>query len=347
MPTWDDTRQLGILFQYDDPIATQLDYVRLAEEAGFTEVWQSEYRLGRDAVTPSMAYATGTDDIRVGLGVINPWTRNPALIAQTLSTMAEFAGEDRVAGGLGAWWDPLASQVGIDRQRPLRAIRETIEAVRGLLDGESVAYDGDFVSLDQISLEFEHHESGPPLETDVYVGATGFAALEMTGEFADGVLGNYLVSPAYNARAYEALVRGASRQDRDPEELSRSQCIVVAMNADYDTALRKARRFILEYYAPRPFVAEPRRESGLTRSIIGDMMAELGKWPVNDQSTIEAAAATLPEEVVTELIACGTAADVVERVRTYASTDFCECPVIYPVTDNVPEVIDAFAKRYS
>jgi alkanesulfonate monooxygenase SsuD/methylene tetrahydromethanopterin reductase-like flavin-dependent oxidoreductase (luciferase family) len=340
-----ETQPIGLLCQYDDPVATQLDHVTRADRSGFTEVWQSEYRLGRDAVTPSVAYATATENVRVGLGVVNPWTRNPALIAQTLSTMAELAGPDRVAGGIGAWWDPLASQVGIDRRSPLRAIRETVEAVRGLLDGETVTYDGSFVSLDGVDLEFDHHETGPPLETGVYVGATGFTTLQLTGEFADGCLGNYLVSRSYNERAYDALARGAARVDRDPDDVSRSQVIVVAMDPDYETALQAARRFVLEYYAPRPTVSEPRKVSGITQEVIDDLMDELGGWPA-DEATKEAAAATIPEDVVTEVVACGTAEDVRDRVREYAETEFCECPVVYPVTDDVPAVIDAFADGY-
>jgi len=342
----EDARSIGLMLQYDHSVATQLELAKLAEQAGFTEIWQSEYRLARDAVTPSMAYATVTDEIQVGLGVINPWTRNPALIAQTLSTLAELAGPERVAGGLGAWWDPLATQVGVDRQQPLRAIRETVEAVRALLDGETVSYDGSVVSIDGVNLQFDHHDTEPPLTTEVYVGATGFTALEMTGEFADGVLGNYLVSPEYNSRAIQALERGAKRQDRDPAAISRSQCIVVAMDEDYDTALQHARRFVLNYYAPRPSVAEPRKESGMTQAIIDDMMNILGGWPTDDEAALRAAAESLPEDVVTNLLACGTPDDAVDQVRGYSKTDYCECPVIYPATNNVPEVIAAFGDQY-
>jgi alkanesulfonate monooxygenase SsuD/methylene tetrahydromethanopterin reductase-like flavin-dependent oxidoreductase (luciferase family) len=331
--------------QYDNPITTQLEYVTLADQRGFSEVWQSEYRLGRDAVTPAVAYATVTDTVQVGLGVINPWTRNTAVIAQTLSTMAELAGPSRVAGGIGAWWDPLASQVGVDRGNPLRAIRETVEAVRQLLDGETVTYDGSYVSLDDVSLEFGHHDDDPPLDASVYVGATGFTMLQLTGEFADGCFGNYLTSPTYNERAYDALATGADRADRHPDDISRSQAIAVSMHDDYDTALRHARRFILEYYAPRPTVTEPRVESGLTQAIIDDMMDALGGWPA-DEDVIESALETLPEDVVTEIVACGTAPDVRERVHEYADTTFCDTPVIYPVSQNEEAVIEAFADGY-
>lgn len=340
-----DSRPLGLMCQYDNPIPTQLEYVKRADRRGFSEVWQSEYRLGRDAVTPTVAYATVTDHVQVGLGVVNPWTRNTALLAQTLSTMTELAGPGRVAGGIGAWWDPLASQVGVDRGNPLRAIRETVEAIRALLDGDTVTYDGAYVSLDDVSLEFGHHDDGPPLDASVYVGATGYTMLQLTGEFADGCFGNYLTSPAYNERAFDALTRGTDRADRRPDDVRRSQAIAVSMNDDYDDALRDARRFILEYYAPRPSVTEPRVESGLTQGVIDDMMDALGDWPA-DEPTIETALETIPEDVATGLVATGSAANVVERVHEYADTTFCETPVVYPVSGNETAVIDAFADDY-
>jgi alkanesulfonate monooxygenase SsuD/methylene tetrahydromethanopterin reductase-like flavin-dependent oxidoreductase (luciferase family) len=335
---------LGLMCQYQYPISRQVELVQYAERKGFTQAWQSEYRLERDAVTPAVAYASATQDISVGLGVINNWTRNTALIAQTMSTITELAGPNRVLGGIGAWWDPLASRVGIDRRRPLRAVRETVETVRLLLDGETVTYDGEFVSLEDVAVEFEHHDEDPPLSTDVYVGATGFKMLELTGQFADGCLGNYVVSPGYDERALEALERGAERAGRSLDQVDRSQLIAVAMDEDYDEAIAGGRRFFLEYFAPRPTVSEVRSGS-VPQDVVDAMMDELGEWPA-DEPAIEAALEVIPEDVVKEVIACGRPAECRERVREYVETGFCQCPVLYPVNGNVEAVVDAFAEGY-
>lgn len=337
------SRRPGLMLQYDFSIAEQIDFVTRAERRGFSQVWQSEYRLGRDAVTPTVAYATETDQIQIGLGVVNPWTRNAALTAQTLSTMSELAGADRVMGGLGAWWDPLASNVGIDRHKPLRAVRETVEAIRMLLDGTDASYDGEFVTLDEVSLSFDHHDEQPPLSTGVFVGATGFKMLELTGQFADGCLGNYLVDTVYNKQAIEALGRGADRSDRSVDELDRSQLLVCAMDDDYDAAVASAKRFFLEYYAPRPSVSEARQVAGIRQEVIDDMMVELGNWPA-DERRISDALEVIPDDLVTNVTVCGTPEDCRERVREYSDTEFCQCPVLYPVTENVNEIIDVFGR---
>ena len=192
--------------QDDHPISEAVEYVRYAEDRGFEAVWQAESRLVREATVPMAAFLAQTARIRVGAGVVNNWTRNPALLASTFSTLDDLA-PGRVILGIGAWWDPLAAKVGIERSRPLTAIRETVEAVRALLADETVTYHGDFVHLDGVELDYVHQERRPK-EVPIYIGATGMKMMELAGEIADGVLLNYLVPPTYNARAMEALERG-------------------------------------------------------------------------------------------------------------------------------------------
>ena len=103
--------------------------------------------------------------------------------------------------GLGAWWDPLATKVGIDRAKPLRVMREVVTAVRGLLANETVTIDGDHVHLDGVELDYVYQERRPK-DVPIYIGATGMQMMELAGELADGVVLNYLVDPAYNVEAH-------------------------------------------------------------------------------------------------------------------------------------------------
>ena len=95
-----------------------MEHVRYAEAQGFDAVWQAESRLVREATVPMAAFAAVTERIKVGSGVVDCWTRNPALLASTFSTLDDLA-PGRVILGIGAWWDPLARKVGIDRAAPL------------------------------------------------------------------------------------------------------------------------------------------------------------------------------------------------------------------------------------
>jgi len=104
--------RVALYLQDAHPIRDGIEYVKYAEEKGFEAVWQAESRLVRDAIVPMAAFAACTERIKVGSGVINNWTRNAALIAATFLTLDDLA-PDRVICGIGAWWDPLASNVGI------------------------------------------------------------------------------------------------------------------------------------------------------------------------------------------------------------------------------------------
>jgi 5,10-methylenetetrahydromethanopterin reductase len=121
-----------LYLQDKHPIRDGMEYARYAEEKGFEAVWQAESRLVRDAIVPMAAFAAVTDRIKIGSGVINNWTRNIGLLAATFLTLDDLA-PDRIICGIGAWWDPLAKNVGIERRKPLTAMRETIEVMRRLL----------------------------------------------------------------------------------------------------------------------------------------------------------------------------------------------------------------------
>ena len=107
---------VALYLQDAHPIRDGIEYVRQAEAAGFSAVWQADSRLVRDAVVPMAAFAAATERIRVGSGVVDIWSRNTARLASTFSTLDDLA-PGRILCGLGAWWDPLATKVGIERSR--------------------------------------------------------------------------------------------------------------------------------------------------------------------------------------------------------------------------------------
>ena len=156
--------------------------------------------------------------------MVDCWTRNPARLASTFSTLDDLA-PGRIILGIGAWWDPLASKVGIERKKPLKVMREVVTTVRALLADETVTFSGDFVQLDGVELDYVYQERRPK-EVPIYIGATGMKMMELTGEIADGVVLNYLVSPEYNKRAMEHLEIGASKAGRSIDEIDRPQLVV-------------------------------------------------------------------------------------------------------------------------
>src|SRR5581483_5352240 len=191
------------------------------------------------------AFAATTSRIKVGSGVVNTWTRNVGLLAATFVTLDDLA-PGRVMLGLGAWWEPLASKVGVDRRKPLTAMRETVEVVRRLLAMERVTFHGEFVNVTDIEIDIVHGDRSPR-RVPIYVGATGMRMMELAGEIGDGVLLNYLVGPTYDATALEHLAAGAARAGRTIDEIDRPQLVVCSLDEDRDLALDRARELVTQY----------------------------------------------------------------------------------------------------
>lgn len=328
-------RQVALYLQDAHPLREAMELVRYAEAKGFDAVWQAESRLVREATVPMAAFAAVTERIKVGSGVVNTWTRNPALLASTFSTLDDLA-PGRVLLGIGAWWDPLARKVGIERRHPLQAMREVVGVVRDLLADRRVTFFGEHVHLDGVELDYVHQERRPKA-VPIYIGATGEKMLELAGEIADGVLLNYLVSPTYDAQAMEHLALGAKRAGRSVEDLDRPQLVVCSMESDRDRALDAARGLVTQYLGQQPHIMAA---SGVPE----DLLAEIGRvltWPATKEE-IDRAAALVPDEVVQQITASGTPEECVAKVEEYVAAG-CTCPVLYPLGDDVRAMIDVFS----
>jgi 5,10-methylenetetrahydromethanopterin reductase len=313
-----------------------LDFVRYAEQRGFEAVWQAESRLVRDAIVPMAAYAAVTNKIKVGSGVINNWTRNIGLLAATFLTLDDLA-PDRIICGIGAWWDPLARNVGIDRKKPLVAMRETITILRRLLNMERVTFHGEFVNVDGIELDVVHGRR-EPRNVPIYIGATGDQMMEMTGEAADGVVLNYCVPPEYNSKALELLEKGAKKAGRQLSDLDRPQLIVCSVDRDHDKAIDTTRELLTQYLAQQPHIA---KASGVSPDVVASIQATLG-WPATHEQ-IQKAKYLVPEELILKITASGTPDEARTKVGEYIKNG-CTCPILYPVGGDYELLIDTFAQ---
>ena len=311
-----------------------LDYVRYAEEKGFEAVWQAESRLVRDAIVPMAAYAAVTDNLKVGSGVINNWTRNIGLLAATFLTLDDLA-PNRIICGLGAWWDPLARNVGIDRRKPLTAMRETIEVMRRLLNMERVTYHGEFIHVDGIELDVVHGRK-EPRHVPLMIGATGEKMMEMTGEIADGAVLNYCVPPEYNDDALEQLDRGARKAGRTLDDIDRPQLIVCSVDHDHDKAIDTTRGLLCQYLAQQPHIA---KASGVSMDVVAEIQSILG-WPATHEQ-IQKAKHLVPEDLIHRITASGTPDEARAKVQEYVKRG-CTCPILYPVGGDVKLLVDTF-----
>jgi 5,10-methylenetetrahydromethanopterin reductase len=171
------------------------EWARAAELAGLGSVWIIEDYFHPGAFTLAGAVAAVTERITLGLGVVNPYTRHPAVLAMETAALTGAA-PGRVVLGLGSsnrrW---IEEQMGIAFKTPLADLRESVDILRQLLSGERLDFHGERFQLDKVHLEFWPKERVP-----IVLGVKGPRARAMAGEIADGVLGSILTSPAHVRR---------------------------------------------------------------------------------------------------------------------------------------------------
>ncbi len=326
--------RIALYLQDKHDMRYELEMAKYAEERGFSELWQADTRLARDCTVMMSAFLACTRKLRLGSGVLPIWTRNPAVIAATFSTMWElggkFDGRGRVLLGLGAGGAPIA----------LKAMREHVEAIRQLISMQEVTYQGEFVHLDRVCLDVAFGDTSPR-DIPIYIGATGDKMLELAGEVCDGVVLNYVVSVDYIQRAIALVERGARKAGRSLAEIDRPELIVCCLSdQDPQAAMREGKKLVAYYLATEPHIM---KASGVSQDLL-EKVQSLMSWPATEADYIRAGQ-IIPDEVVRNLMAVGTAEECRQKVRQYVDAGVT-CPILFPMMDDIQPVIDAFADGF-
>jgi len=330
--------RVALYMQDKHSVAYELEVAQEAERRGFEAIWQADTRLARDCVVLMSAFLATTKTLKIGSGILPIWTRNPAVIAATWSTMHEMA-PGRVMLGLGAWWEPIATRVGVHRHKPLKAMREHIEAIRQLFTMEEVTYIGEFVHLDRVKLDVVFGDTAPR-HIPIYLGATGEKMLELAGEICDGVVLNYVVSVDYIRKAIDHVRIGAERAGRELSDVDRPELIVCCLSdRNPEAAMSEGKKLVAYYLATEPHIM---KASGVSEDLLAKVQSVMG-WPATDEE-YEKASRLIPDDVVRNLMAVGTTEECVAKVQEYVAAGVT-CPILYPMMDDIQPVIDAFATR--
>src|SRR5579859_6056230 len=113
------------------------ELARRAEQAGFDAFWVSDDLFLRSAWVILASVARETSRIQLGTCIVNPYTQHPAEIAMAIATLDELSG-GRALLGLSSGASDFLGWIGIAAERPLAAVRQSIDALRGLFDGRPV-----------------------------------------------------------------------------------------------------------------------------------------------------------------------------------------------------------------
>lgn len=221
----------------------QMACAKRAEELGFGTYWIPEDYFFRGAFALAGAVAAATKRLRIGLGVVNPYTRHPALTAMEIAALDEIS-EKRAILGIGAsvkFW--IEQQMKVPYAKPTVAMRETIEIVRRLLREETVTFEGKVFRTEAVKLAFSPPRAAVPIQ----LGVIGPKNLEMGGEIGDGVLLSAMTSPAYVRFAVERVRAGALRAGRNPDDVELGALVFFSIDEDERRAREAVKPFIATF----------------------------------------------------------------------------------------------------
>jgi probable F420-dependent oxidoreductase len=301
------------------PLADHEPLVRRAEERGYRDLWTGETN-GPDGFTPLALAAAWTSDMRLGTGVVNPFTRGIPVLAQHAAALADASG-GRFCLGLGSSSNVIVERWnGVPFEKPLTRVREAVEALRPVLRGERGP--GGFKL-----------ETAPAHPVPIYVAALRDRMLQLGGELADGTFVNFLPLSGL-PHVMEQIREGELRAGREGESdvVCRFFCIPQPPEEGMPIA-----RFLLSAYATVPVYEAFFRSLGWGDAL--DPMIEA--WRDGDRKL---ALEQAPEDLIREIVIFGSPEE--QRARLAQFTDGgITTPVLTFLAgpEQLPDLIDALA----
>ncbi len=321
------------------PLDVIIPCAQAAERNGFQRVWIAESYHARGCFTVLSAVAHHTQSIGLGSGIVTPFTRHPGVLAMEAAALDELSG-GRFTLGLGTAYAQL-NKHQVKNAKPIAALRESIEMVRMVMQGNEQSYAGKVFTFggSGVSLVFE------PVRRDlpIYVGSMGPRTLQMASEVADGLLLNFFLTPAFLKDAMTYIRKGVEKAGKDIDTFDIRSYIIVSVAKDRRAATDAARGLIASYCARD--AAEPRRYlfAGISdeeRIEIRDRIRE--HFAAGD---VQKGEACVPDAWVDSLTVAGTPEDVCEKLSRFAEEGL-KAPACYQVLGpNRLEAIDLLAKE--
>ena len=302
------------------PLGEQRELIERAEAAGYDDLWSGE-TSGPDGFSPLLLAAAWTKKLRLGTGVVNAFTRGPAVLAQHAAALQDASG-GRFCLGIGSSSNVIVERWnGIPFERPLTKVRETVEALRAILAGERGP--GGFKL-----------ESAPSPAPPIYVAALRGKMLRLGGEIGDGTFVNFTPlssMPQVMAEIHAGEAAGG-KEKGSSDVLCRFFCIPQPAEQGLPLA-----RWMFSAYATVPVYEQFFRWLGWGEAI--DPMVEA--WNNRER---ERARELAPEELIREIFIFGTPGEQKSRLREFVAAGITT-PVLTPITgpEQLPELIDALA----
>ena len=337
--------KLGINVPYADYLPREMvvAYVQEADKLGYDTVWVAE-AYGWDAFTICTQLACATQRIKIATGIVNVFSRSPALIAQTAGSLDQIS-NGRFVLGLGtSGHQVIEGWHGVKFERGVRRMRETVEIVRMVLKRERLNYEGEIFKLG-MGLKLITHPVRD--EIPIYLATLTPSGVALAGELADGWLPVFFSPAHYEQVIRPGLEKGAEKAGRPLSDLSVCPIVPVVVTDDRKAG-RESNRAHLALYIGGMGSREKNYYNQLWRSYgyeaearkIQDLYLERRK---------EEAMALITDEMIDAVTVIGTAAECREQLGELERVGVDEVAMALQVPGNDPaqirDALEALAPR--
>jgi len=315
----------GIEFVPSDPALKLAHYAKLAEDEGFDTIWITDHYNNRDVYTTLTILSMATNKVKLGTGVTNPYTRNVAVTASSISSINEIS-SGRAILGIGPGDKATFDAMGIEWVKPLTAVKESVFALRDLLAKKRVSEHG----MKGAQLAFK---SG---NVPIYIGAQGPKMLELAGQIADGVLVN-ASHPSDFKYAVPLVKKGVEKAGRDPSDVEICAYTSFSVDKNKDKAVNESKIVVAFIVAGSPDMVLERhgidpQEGKIIASAIG-------------KGDFGSALAAVSNEMTEAFSVSGTPDDCKSRVEELLETGVTQIVVGSPIGPNKERAIKLIGKE--
>jgi 5,10-methylenetetrahydromethanopterin reductase len=304
-------------------------YARAAETAGYESLWVTERYFHEETFTLLGFLAAVTQRLKLGVGVTNPYTRHPALLAMASATL------DRVSGGrfiLGMGRSEpfiIRDRLGLDYRQPRTVLAEAVGNIRDLLAGNRVDTTGGQVTMRDTRLAILPVQQPMP----IYLAALGPQALRLAGTVADGVILNAYVPTGYVRYAVREIREAARQAGRHPETIDITCMLVVRLTPDAGALIPGLKQRLVRLLA-EPHVGEILlAQGGFDADILKPLRAAASH---TDAAVVE----LISDDMVEAFYLIGDTATCRARIAEYRAAGV-DAPLLLPRLEDYMQVADA------
>jgi 5,10-methylenetetrahydromethanopterin reductase len=322
----DSSSAVSVGFNADLPVPQMIRHVIQCENLGLNSVWFHEHSFGRDAISFLSAAVQSTKNLRLGVACVNPYTRHPIVVAMSMLTLQE-ASKGRVILGLGTGFPMRLDALGIKHDRPIGALRETLEICRRVWSGESLTLDARSFSLKNV----KSIAGKPEAKIPIYIAGWKKQMLALTGAVADGYVAKGGESPQSLARIVSGIRASAERHGRNIRDLKICAYLLTFIGESMSAAMNVARKDPFVNYMLSVQDENLYEETGINPEFKKAIAENYFKGKLEESSK------HITNEMLSAFTLCGTIEQVRSRIKEYRRSGL-DLPILQPISMKAEDV---------